>query len=152
MPQDFGYWYSQGLLHPDKIVNAVIAIDPNTPENGCMRLVRRSHTLGRIEHGTFGGQAGADPRRVVAAMQMPGYEVMHLNLSPGDVAFMHSNTLHASSPNLSEKWRRNIIVAYNSRHNEPLKGSPEGQPPFNAIDVVPDENIVATGAIGASFP
>jgi hypothetical protein len=23
---------------------------------------------------------------------------------------MHSNTLHASSPNLSDNWRRNIIV------------------------------------------
>ena len=75
-----------------------------------MRLMRRSHTLGRISHGTFGGQAGADPTRVVAAMSLPGYEVVKLPLMPGDVAFMHSNTLHASSPNLSENWRRNIIV------------------------------------------
>ena len=62
-----------------------------------MRLMRRSHTLGRIDHGTFGGQAGADPTRVVAAMALPGYEVVKLPLMPGDVAFMHSNTLHASS-------------------------------------------------------
>jgi hypothetical protein len=26
------------------------------PENGAMRLMRRSHTLGRVDHGTFGGQ------------------------------------------------------------------------------------------------
>jgi len=146
--QDFGYWYSQGLLHPDKIVDAIIAIDENTTENGCMRLVQRSHTMGRIEHGTFGGQAGADPRRVVAAMNLPGHEVIKLKLRPGDVAFMHSNTLHASSPNLSEAWRRNIIVAYNSRHNAPLEGSPDGQPPFNAIDVVGDENIMKIGVRG----
>ena len=81
--QDFGYWYDQGLLHPDKIVNAIIALDPNTPENGCMRLMRRSHTLGRVDHGTFGGQAGADPTRVVAAMQLPGYDVVRLPLMPG---------------------------------------------------------------------
>jgi hypothetical protein len=56
--QDFGYWYAQGLLHPDKIVNAIIPMDTNTLENGCMRLLRGSHTLGRIEHGTFGGQVG----------------------------------------------------------------------------------------------
>ena len=78
--QDFGYWYDQGLLHPDKIVNAIIALDPNTAENGCMRLMRRSHTLGRVDHGTFGGQAGADPTRVVAAMALPGYEVVMLPL------------------------------------------------------------------------
>lgn len=77
-----------------------------------MRLMRRSHTLGRISHGTFGGQAGADPTRVVAAMSLPGYEIVKLPLMPGDVAFMHSNTLHASSPNLSENWRRNIIVRH----------------------------------------
>jgi ectoine hydroxylase-related dioxygenase (phytanoyl-CoA dioxygenase family) len=65
------YWYAQGIPHPDKIINAIIAIDHNTAENGCMRLMRKSHTLGRIEHGTFGGQAGADPQRVVAAMQTP---------------------------------------------------------------------------------
>ena len=48
-----------------------------------MRLMRRSHTLGRVDHGTFGGQAGADPTRVVAAMQLPGYDVVRLPLMPG---------------------------------------------------------------------
>jgi ectoine hydroxylase-related dioxygenase (phytanoyl-CoA dioxygenase family) len=129
-------------------VNAIIAIDRNTAENGCMRLMRRSHTLGRLEHGTFGGQAGADPQRVVAAMQTPGYEVVMLPLEPGDVAFMHSNTLHASSPNLSDSWRRNIIIAYNSRHNAPIDGSPEGQPPYNELSPVPDSAIVSVGVHG----
>jgi hypothetical protein len=148
--QDFGYWYSQGLLHPDKIINAIIPMDTNTLENGCMRLLRKSHTLGRIEHGTFGGQAGADPRRVLAAMRLGGYDVVPLALEPGDVAFMHSNTLHASAPNLSDKWRRNIIVAYNSIENGPLGGSPAGQPQYNKIKVVDESTITATGAKGLS--
>ena len=113
-----------------------------------MRLMRKSHTLGRIEHGTFGGQAGADPQRVVAAMQTPGYEVVTLPINPGDVAFMHSNTLHASSPNLSEHWRRNIIVAYNSKHNAPVPGAPEGQPPYNTLHPVADSNILEVGVRG----
>ena len=82
---------------------------------------------------------------------------------------MHSNTLHASSPNLSDDWRRNIIIAvrdnlvtaspcplsplgaraqYNSRHNEPLPGAPEGQPHYNKVDVVPDTNILKVGVKG----
>jgi ectoine hydroxylase-related dioxygenase (phytanoyl-CoA dioxygenase family) len=146
--QDFGYWYAQGLLHPDLIVNAIIPIDQNTEENGCMRLMRRSHTLGRVDHGTFGGQAGADPDRVVAAMKLGGYEVVKLKLEPGDVAFMHSNTLHASAPNNSAVWRRNIITAYNSKENGPLPGSPVGQPQFNAIKVVPDTAIIDTSVSG----
>ena len=95
LSQDFGYWYNQGLQHPDKIVNAIIAPDPNTAENGCMRLMRRSHTLGRIDHGTFGGQAGADPTRVVAAMSLPGYEVVKLPLMPGDVCSPSNISTHA---------------------------------------------------------
>ena len=42
-------------------------------------------------------------------------QVECLLMQPGDVAFMHSNTLHASAPNKSEDWRRNIIVAYNAK-------------------------------------
>ena len=83
---------------------------------------------------------------------------------------MHSNTLDASSPNLSDDWRRNIIIAvrdnlitvplalfnplapvrtqYNSRHNEPLPGAPEGQPHYNKVDVVPDTNILKVGVKG----
>jgi ectoine hydroxylase-related dioxygenase (phytanoyl-CoA dioxygenase family) len=107
--------------------------------------MRHSHTLGRIEHGKFAGQAGADPERVVAAMKLGGYEVVNLKLEPGDVAFMHSNTLHASAPNESNLWRRNMIVAYNSKENSPLPDSPAGQPPYNAIKVVPDEEILRSG-------
>jgi hypothetical protein len=58
--------------------------------------------------------------RVRVGLAVQGYEVVMLPLEPGDVAFMHSNTLHASSPNLSDMWRRNIIIAYNSKHNAPL--------------------------------
>ena len=63
----------------------------------------------------FGGQAGADPQRVLAAMATPGMAITSLTLTPGDVAFTHSNLLHCSLPNESERWRRNIIIAYNSR-------------------------------------
>ena len=143
--QDFGYWYDQGLLQPDKIVNAIIAVDRNTEENGCMRLLSRSHSLGRIEHGKFGGQMCANPTLVAHAMALPGFKLRRLTMEPGDVAFMHSNTLHASAPNVSDDWRRNMIIAYNSKDNEPLPGAPPGQPPYRAIDVVPDESILRCG-------
>ena len=37
---------------------------------------------------------------------------------------------------------------YNSRHNEPLPGAPEGQPHYNKVDVVPDTNILKVGVKG----
>ena len=62
--QDFGYWYAQGLLQPEKCFSCILAIDNHTKENGCLQVLKGSHKLGRIEHGTFAGQAGVDPIRL----------------------------------------------------------------------------------------
>ena len=148
--QDFGYWYAQGLNHPDGIVSAIVALDPNTRANGALKLLRRSHKLGRLDHGVYGGQAGADPGRVLAAMKLPNYDVRPLLLEPGDVCFTHSNLLHASSPNLSETWRRNVVMVYNSKKNAPLPIDPPVQPAYNPIDVVPDGALLARGCVPLS--
>ena len=65
--QDYGYWYQNGCLFPD-MASAFIAIDPNTKANGCLQVLRGSHKMGRIEHGRFGDQTGADPDRVDACL------------------------------------------------------------------------------------
>ena len=83
------YWYNQGLLQPDKIVNAIVAIDRNTEENGCMRLLSRSHKLGRIEHGKFAGQMCANPSLVAEAMRLPGFELTSLTMQPGVARCLH---------------------------------------------------------------
>src|ERR1041385_5062279 len=51
--QDYGYWYQNGCLFPD-LASVMIAVDPNTRENGCLQVLRCSHLLGRIEHGRYG--------------------------------------------------------------------------------------------------
>ena len=88
--QDYGYWYQNGCLYPD-MASAFIAIDPNTKANGCMQVLRGSHKMGRIEHGRFGDQTGADPERVEAAMKT--MELVYVEIAPGDTLFFHSNTL-----------------------------------------------------------
>jgi ectoine hydroxylase-related dioxygenase (phytanoyl-CoA dioxygenase family) len=42
-------------------------------------------------------------------------------MSPGDVAFFHCDTLHASAANLSDKPRWSMITAYNLASNIPYK-------------------------------
>lgn len=143
--QDFGYWYAQGLNQPDKIVSSIIAIDDNDHENGAMRILTGSHKLGRLDHGVYGGQAGADPVRVLDAARDPDFKVKTLTLKSGDIAFTHSNLLHCSRPNTSSRWRRNVIVAYNSKSNEPIENSIAGQPPYTKIDIVPDGVVKAEG-------
>jgi len=145
--QDFGYWYNHGLTHPDKIISAIVAIDENREDNGAMRVITKSHKLGKLDHGDYAGQTGANPVRVLKAISLPGYDNVNLLLSPGDVCFTHSNLLHASRPNLSADWRRNFIVAYNSKENQPIQSIDHShvQPLYNAIDVVTDEALMEKG-------
>jgi hypothetical protein len=58
-----------------------------------------------------------------------------LKMEPGDVCWMHSNTLHSSAPNNSAAWRRNVITAYNSRFNGPVPNPPVpgAQPEYSPI-------------------
>jgi len=118
--QDYGYWYMNGCLFPD-MGSAFIAVDPNTRENGCLQVLRGSHKLGRVEHGKFGDQTGADPERVEHAMGI--MELVYVELDPGDVLFFHCNTLHRSDQNTSPHPRWSFICCYNTKHNNPYKAS-----------------------------
>ena len=55
--QDYGYWYGDGCLYP-RMVSCMIALDPATRENGCLKVIVGSHLLGRLDHGKVAGQVG----------------------------------------------------------------------------------------------
>ena len=80
-------------------------------------------------------------------MSIPGYNVETLLLEPGDVAFTHSNLLHCSRPNLSDRWRRNFIVAYNSKENQPLERAVAGQPTYSKVGLVADSALQEKGCV-----
>jgi ectoine hydroxylase len=139
--QDYGYWYSNGCLFPD-MGSAFIAVDPNTRENGCLQVLRGSHQLGRVEHGKFGDQTGADPERVEAAKKV--LEHVYVELEPGDVLFFHGNTLHASDQNKSPNPRWTLICCFNTKHNNPYKAS--HHPFYEKLEKVSDNALKEAGA------
>jgi ectoine hydroxylase-related dioxygenase (phytanoyl-CoA dioxygenase family) len=104
------------------MLSVAVALEPATRENGCMQLLRGSHKLGRIEHGRVAGQTGADPERVEQALKR--LELVHCEMGPGDALFFHSNTLHCSAANLSERSRNLLICCYNKATNDPYKPAP----------------------------
>lgn len=117
--QDYGYWYkNNGFLFPD-MLSVLTALTPSTRENGCLQMIRGSHKMGRIEHGFSGEQVGADMEKVNEALKIMPLD--YLEMAPGDTAFFHCNTLHASAANLSDKPRWSIITAYNLAANKPYK-------------------------------
>ena len=143
--QDYGYWYSNGCLFPD-MASIFIAVDPCTRENGCMQVLKGSHHLGRIEHGRFGQQTGADPERVAEAAKI--METVYCVMEPGDGLYFHSNLLHASDPNTSELPRWGLLCCYNTKHNNPYVES--HHPNYTPLDVLPDRCIVEMGARGSA--
>jgi hypothetical protein len=141
--QDYGYWYQNGCLLPD-MCSGLIAVDRANKENGCLQLLKGSQKMGRIEHGRFGEQTGADPERVNAAMKR--MELVYFEAEPGDVLFFHGNTLHASSANLSPNPRWSLICCYNTKTNDPYKKA--HHPNYTPLKKVDDDMIKKVGAKG----
>ncbi|HZQ54443.1 MAG TPA: phytanoyl-CoA dioxygenase family protein [Bryobacteraceae bacterium] len=138
--QDYGYWYQNGVLFPD-LTSAFIAVDPATRENGCMQVLKGSHRMGRIDHVLTGDQAGADMERVLEASKR--LELVYVEMDPGDVLFFHSNLLHRSDQNRSEKPRWAMICCYNAARNDPYKEA--HHPRYTPLHKVPDSAIKEAG-------
>lgn len=112
--QDYGYWYDQGFLFPH-MMSVFIALDPSVRENGCLRVLKGSHKMGRLTHQKVGTQTGADPSRIAAIEQM--FELVECEMSPGTALFFHSNLLHSSLPNDSDHHRRTFVTTYYATSN-----------------------------------
>jgi ectoine hydroxylase len=141
--QDYGYWYDIGYLFPD-LASVMIAVDKATEENGCLQVIKGSHRLGRINHTATGQQAGADLARVGEILDR--LELVYCEMDPGDAVFFHSNTLHRSDQNRSDKPRWAMICCYalvgNDSAQDPLH--PE---PLRRVSKVPDSAIRQAGMI-----
>ena len=136
--QDYWYWYQMGCVYPD-MCTAMIAVDRQTEENGCLRLVEGSHRLGRVEHVYRDGisDSGVDPERLAEIKKrMPEVPI---ELEVGDVAIFHCNTIHSSADNHSANSRIGLLGCYNTKHNDPYKQA-HGHPGWHRQEKI-DEPI-----------
>ena len=138
--QDYGYWYQNGILQP-LLASVSIAVDGASKENGCLQIIPGSHHCGRIDHVLTGDQAGADRERVDEILKrMP---LVYCEMNPGDAIFFHSNLLHRSDQNRSDKPRWSMICCYNAARNDPYKDS--HHPRYTPLKVVADSAIKEVG-------
>ena len=138
--QDYGYWYNNGCLYP-YLASCWIALDRADRSNGCMQVIKGSYRAGRIDHGLYADQNCADPERVEQLLEH--LEVIYCELDPGSALFFHSNTLHRSDVNTSDRTRRNLICCYNAARNSPYKDYPH--PQYTPLRKVPDRAIKVMG-------
>ncbi len=138
--QDYGYWYQQGFLYPT-MMSAYVSLDRATKENGCLKVLKGSHRLGRLNHEAVGGQTGIDPNRIAALEDH--FETIYCEMEPGSVLFFDGNLLHSSESNESDLHRRAFIVCFSALSNIQLDGygektiEPSAVPVGSADDFAP---------------
>ncbi len=135
--QDYGYWYKNQFMFPDQLISIMVALTEASKENGCLQVIRGSHKLGRVNHGFAGEQVGADEAMVNNALET--MELVYCELNPGDALVFHSNLLHRSEANLSERPRWSVISCYSSQSN--LAYAETSTAWKIPVDIVPDEAI-----------
>jgi phytanoyl-CoA hydroxylase len=136
--QDYGYWYKNEFLFPEQMISIMVGITEATKINGCLQVIRGSHKLGRVEHGKAGEQVGASMRYVDLALK--SLNLVYVELKPGDALVFHSNLLHRSDANRSEKSRWSLISVYNRQSNIPY--NEKSLSCITPLSVVPDASIL----------
>lgn len=90
-----------------------LAIDPNTPESGCMRFIPGSHLRGDLsidENDQVLGRSMADDALVAAGLDPA--DAIDVALDPGDLALWSPYLVHGSGTNVSNHQRRLFINGY----------------------------------------
>ena len=136
--QDYGYWYHNACLYPD-MGSCFIMLDRATKENGCLKVLKGSHKVGRIGHGVSDTpEQTADMERITELEKR--HESVYITAEPGDVLFFHANLLHSSDQNKSSESRRTLIVCFNTKSNNPYKES--GHASYTRLKVSPSNAIM----------
>ena len=106
--QDGEYW----PIHPLATTTAWIAIDKATSENGCLQLVRGSHTTRTLmRHENLCGQ-GAALDKEIAPGEFDPADIVSVTLNPGRMVFFDVYTAHGATPNTSSKRRAGFAIRY----------------------------------------
>lgn len=105
--QDYFYW--QAAQAPT-MLTAWVAFDDVDEENGCMRVIPKSHTWGLIDENDFFAQDLAEQQANMKTPDGQATEVVPLVMKAGQVSFHHALTLHGSGPNTTDKPRRSLAV------------------------------------------
>ncbi len=120
----------------------MIALDQTNTDNGCLKLVKGSHKLGRLDHVQVTAQQNtADPERMPHILA--AHEVVDCILEPGDAVVFHGNTLHRSDQNRSDQRRWTFLCCYNAVSNDTFKKDDDRY--YVPLDKVGDDAIKQAG-------
>ena len=108
--EDSGYW--KGRLEPMEVVTIWLAIDPSTPDNGCMRVVPGTHVNGFSEYEDVN-----DPGKEVFPTEIKGadrfeQQAVDCVLEPNQCSIHHAKCIHGSHANTGNQRRCGYTMRY----------------------------------------
>jgi len=149
--QDYSYW--QKYHAQPTMASCLVMLDEHTEDNACMQVLAHSHQAGLVAHELAPRESTGDNQLRIPAAALPDYCRRYPRVKligpPGTVAVWHSNTMHASSHNISENPRRALIVAFNAVGNsdaQVVKDSPFTAHSTEAVQLSADDCLVTQPA------
>lgn len=117
LPGDKAYvsWHQDGTywgLQPPNVTTAWIALSPSTIENGCMRVVPRTHLSALLPQRETYAPDNMLSRGQEIAVDVDEAQAVDLVLRPGEMSLHHIGTVHGSGPNNSRGPRIGLAVRF----------------------------------------
>ena len=103
--QDVAYW----PLEPPALVTVSIAISASDAENGCIHVIPGSH---RWPVGEWGNISRRDDAAQTDRDDVDLSQLRDVPLEAGSAVLFHSNIVHGSGPNHSDRPRHTALYAY----------------------------------------
>ncbi|MDX1570654.1 MAG: phytanoyl-CoA dioxygenase family protein [Xanthomonadales bacterium] len=111
--QDIRYW----RFSDRQLVNAWLALTPETAENGGLRIIPGSHreplTEDRLDSARF-------LREDLPANHALLQRARQLTLAPGDLVFFHAAILHSASRNRTDETKYSAVFTYHGENTRPI--------------------------------
>jgi ectoine hydroxylase-related dioxygenase (phytanoyl-CoA dioxygenase family) len=106
--QDGTYWG----LNPPSVTTAWIAVSESNRENGCMRVVPRTHKTPLLPQRDTYAANNMLSRGQEIAVEVDEKQAVDLVLRPGEMSLHHIGIVHGSGPNNSQGPRIGLAVRY----------------------------------------
>ncbi len=108
----------------ENLMQVFIALHDQDLENGCIKVIPKSHTLGLLEHRdvlgpSLGHKRSTNPSELQRAYEKFG--IKNVTMKAGDVLFFNHLLLHGSTSNNGPTPRRAIV----GQARKPMTKSPE---------------------------
>jgi hypothetical protein len=108
--EDSAYW--KGFLEPMEVVTVWLAVDPSTEENGCMRVVPRTHDHGFSEYGPVDPARNVFPTEIRSRVEQFDRAAVPCVLEPNRASLHDARLIHGSPANTSDRRRCGYTMRY----------------------------------------